>query len=222
MGKRVLLMGLYVASCRPTGQNIRKLIKDGFVIRKPTIIHSRARARLSAEAKSKGRHTGYGEQGWNNVPSTARIAASAACCSIWRKASATETALIATCRCRTDSELRMHQQRFGGAQLFDRVRPHGVSGLHTACCMAYELACSPTRQLRTEHSSEHAAATSSQISVWDSCLSQLIGVRSSSTSAPCQHWDAFAWQGQLDGPDTGSAHWQPRCTCDAAYLHAWA
>lgn len=45
------------------GQNVRKLIKDGFVIRKPTKIHSRARARLSAEAKAKGRHTGYGEHG---------------------------------------------------------------------------------------------------------------------------------------------------------------
>ncbi len=44
------------------GQNIRKLIKDGFIIRKPAIIHSRSRARTSAEAKSKGRHTGYGEQ----------------------------------------------------------------------------------------------------------------------------------------------------------------
>ena len=46
--------------CVRAGQNIRKLIKDGFVIRKPTIIHSRSRARLNAEAKSKGRHTGYG------------------------------------------------------------------------------------------------------------------------------------------------------------------
>lgn len=36
-------------------------MKDGFVIRKPTKIHSRARARLAAEAKAKGRHTGYGE-----------------------------------------------------------------------------------------------------------------------------------------------------------------
>lgn len=44
-----------------TGQNIRKLIKDGLVIRKPTVIHSRARARRQAEAKAKGRHTGYGE-----------------------------------------------------------------------------------------------------------------------------------------------------------------
>ena len=39
---------------------MRKLIKDGFVIRKPQKIHSRARARLSAEAKAKGRHSGYG------------------------------------------------------------------------------------------------------------------------------------------------------------------
>lgn len=43
------------------GQNIRKLVKDGFVIRKPVKIHSRARARAAAEAKAKGRHTGYGE-----------------------------------------------------------------------------------------------------------------------------------------------------------------
>jgi large subunit ribosomal protein L19e len=43
-------------------QNIRKLIKDGFVIRKPTKIHSRSRARMSAEAKAKGRHTGYGKR----------------------------------------------------------------------------------------------------------------------------------------------------------------
>jgi len=42
------------------GQNVRKLVKDGFVIRKPAIIHSRARARTAAEARSKGRHTGYG------------------------------------------------------------------------------------------------------------------------------------------------------------------
>lgn len=39
---------------------MRKLIKDGFIIRKPQKIHSRARARAAAEAKAKGRHTGYG------------------------------------------------------------------------------------------------------------------------------------------------------------------
>jgi len=43
-------------------QNIRKLVKDGFVIRKPTKIHSRSRARVAAEAKAKGRHTGYGKR----------------------------------------------------------------------------------------------------------------------------------------------------------------
>lgn len=42
------------------GQNIRKLIKDGFIIRKPTKIHSRSRARRMKEAKRKGRHSGYG------------------------------------------------------------------------------------------------------------------------------------------------------------------
>lgn len=42
------------------GQNIRKLVKDGFVIRKPQKIHSRARARTAQEAKSKGRHSGHG------------------------------------------------------------------------------------------------------------------------------------------------------------------
>lgn len=42
------------------GQNIRKLVKDGFIIRKPTKIHSRSRARRALEAKRKGRHSGYG------------------------------------------------------------------------------------------------------------------------------------------------------------------
>lgn len=44
------------------GQNIRKLVKDGFVIKKPTKIHSRSRAREAQLAKSKGRHSGYGAQ----------------------------------------------------------------------------------------------------------------------------------------------------------------
>merc|ERR1711977_782347 len=43
-------------------QNIRKLVKDGFVIKKPENIHSRSRARLAAAAKAKGRHTGYGKR----------------------------------------------------------------------------------------------------------------------------------------------------------------
>ncbi|WZZ41560.1 hypothetical protein YC2023_037819 [Brassica napus] len=42
-------------------QNIRKLVNDGFIIRKPTKIHSRSRARRMKIAKMKGRHSGYGE-----------------------------------------------------------------------------------------------------------------------------------------------------------------
>eukprot|EP00727_Mastigamoeba_balamuthi_P006619 m51a1_g2578 putative 60S ribosomal protein L19e (237) ;mRNA; r:390180-390890 len=40
--------------------NIRKLIKDGFVIRKPAKMHSRARVRKYMEARRKGRHSGPG------------------------------------------------------------------------------------------------------------------------------------------------------------------
>lgn len=35
------------------GQNIRKLVKDGFVIKKPEKVHSRARTNAWAEAKRK-------------------------------------------------------------------------------------------------------------------------------------------------------------------------
>lgn len=43
-------------------QNIRKLVKDGFVVRKPNVIHSKSRHQRHMEAKSKGRHTGYGKR----------------------------------------------------------------------------------------------------------------------------------------------------------------
>eukprot|EP01125_Pyxidicula_operculata_P022906 TRINITY_DN9672_c0_g1_i1.p1 TRINITY_DN9672_c0_g1~~TRINITY_DN9672_c0_g1_i1.p1 ORF type:complete len:211 (-),score=46.33 TRINITY_DN9672_c0_g1_i1:88-720(-) len=43
-------------------KNIRKLIKDGFVIRKPQKIHSRSRVRARHEAKRKGRHSGAGKR----------------------------------------------------------------------------------------------------------------------------------------------------------------
>jgi len=42
--------------------NVRKLIKDGLIIRKPQVVHSRSRVRERAEAKRKGRHTGYGKR----------------------------------------------------------------------------------------------------------------------------------------------------------------
>merc|ERR1719199_792683 len=43
-------------------QNIRKLVKDGFVIKKPQKVHSRARAVQYAAAVRKGRHTGHGKR----------------------------------------------------------------------------------------------------------------------------------------------------------------
>merc|ERR1711989_79993 len=43
-------------------QNVRKLIKDGFAIKKPAAVHSRSRVREATEARRKGRHTGHGKR----------------------------------------------------------------------------------------------------------------------------------------------------------------
>jgi large subunit ribosomal protein L19e len=43
-------------------QNIRKLIKDGLILKKPQVTHSRFRVREKLEAKRKGRHTGPGKR----------------------------------------------------------------------------------------------------------------------------------------------------------------
>ena len=50
-------MHFYIA-----GQNVRKLIKDGLIIRKPVSVHSRARVRKNMIARRKGRHTGTGKR----------------------------------------------------------------------------------------------------------------------------------------------------------------
>ncbi|XP_053213461.1 60S ribosomal protein L19-like [Panonychus citri] len=42
--------------------HIRKLIKDGLIIKKPVAVHSRARCRANTEARRKGRHTGPGKR----------------------------------------------------------------------------------------------------------------------------------------------------------------
>mmetsp|Transcript_19688 Transcript_19688/g.47540 ORF Transcript_19688/g.47540 Transcript_19688/m.47540 type:complete len:108 (+) Transcript_19688:82-405(+) len=39
-------------------RNILKLKKDGLIMKKPYVVHSRARVTLRNEAKRKGRHTG--------------------------------------------------------------------------------------------------------------------------------------------------------------------
>lgn len=59
----IFMYRMYFANA---GQNIRKLVKDGFIIRKPTKIHSRSRARRMKEAKRKGRHSGYGMFSWDS------------------------------------------------------------------------------------------------------------------------------------------------------------
>jgi len=43
-------------------QNIRRLIKDGLIIRKPVAVHSRARTRKNLEARRKGRLMGFGKR----------------------------------------------------------------------------------------------------------------------------------------------------------------
>merc|ERR1711941_218969 len=42
--------------------NIRKLIKDGLIIRKAVQMHSRSRVRKNLDAKRKGRHMGVGKR----------------------------------------------------------------------------------------------------------------------------------------------------------------
>lgn len=49
-------------NCELLGQNIRKLIKDGLIIKKPQTVHSRFRVREKLAAKRKGRHTGPGKR----------------------------------------------------------------------------------------------------------------------------------------------------------------
>lgn len=49
-------------NCYFVGQNIRKLIKDGLIIKKPVAVHSRARVRKNTEARRKGRHCGFGKR----------------------------------------------------------------------------------------------------------------------------------------------------------------
>ena len=39
-------------------RNIARLEKDGLIMKKPTVVHSRNRARVHNAAKAKGRHTG--------------------------------------------------------------------------------------------------------------------------------------------------------------------
>merc|ERR1711981_722343 len=50
-----------IANANPR-QTIRKLVKDGLIIRKPVTMHSRARARELTAARRIGRHRGFGKR----------------------------------------------------------------------------------------------------------------------------------------------------------------
>lgn len=43
-------------------QSIRRMIKNGLIIRKPQAMHSRARVQIRLDAKRRGNHTGYGKR----------------------------------------------------------------------------------------------------------------------------------------------------------------
>jgi large subunit ribosomal protein L19e len=45
-------------------RNIHKLFRDGLIMKKPAVVHSRARVQLRNEAKRKGRHTGEFDCWW--------------------------------------------------------------------------------------------------------------------------------------------------------------
>ncbi len=59
----LILCGFFRSNFIPfAGQNIRKLIKDGLIIKKPVAVHSRARVRKNTIARRKGRHCGFGKR----------------------------------------------------------------------------------------------------------------------------------------------------------------
>jgi hypothetical protein len=53
-------------------RNIQKLYKDGLIMKKPSVVHSRARVQLRNEAKRKGRHTGKLVVSFNSLNVVAR------------------------------------------------------------------------------------------------------------------------------------------------------
>ncbi|NXV57155.1 RL19 protein, partial [Molothrus ater] len=65
-------------------QQIRKLIKDGLIIRKPVTVHSRARCRKNTLARRKGRHMGIdGDRAQDGVGLLWVLWGHSGCCSGW-------------------------------------------------------------------------------------------------------------------------------------------
>jgi large subunit ribosomal protein L19e len=58
----IIFFLFFFSQLAQTGKSIRKLIKNGYIIRKPDNCVSRARARAHEAAKRKGRHMGIGKR----------------------------------------------------------------------------------------------------------------------------------------------------------------
>ncbi|CAF3390781.1 unnamed protein product [Rotaria sp. Silwood1] len=58
----VLPQSLKRTRSKAVRQSVRKLIKDGLIIKKPVAVHSRFRTRKNNEARRKGRHMGHGKR----------------------------------------------------------------------------------------------------------------------------------------------------------------
>lgn len=56
------LCSLSVIANANSRRNIKKLFSDNIIVKKPQVVHSRARTRDMQAAKSKGRHTGTGKR----------------------------------------------------------------------------------------------------------------------------------------------------------------
>uniref|UniRef100_A0A8C5WJA5 Large ribosomal subunit protein eL19 n=1 Tax=Leptobrachium leishanense TaxID=445787 RepID=A0A8C5WJA5_9ANUR len=60
-GKKKVWLETEIANAN-SSQQIRKLVKDGLIIRKPVTVNSRARCRKNTLACRKGRHMGIGKR----------------------------------------------------------------------------------------------------------------------------------------------------------------
>jgi large subunit ribosomal protein L19e len=54
-------------------RNVLKLQRDGLIMKKPAVVHSRARVQLRNAAKRKGRHTGKSNAGVAHVVCSCRV-----------------------------------------------------------------------------------------------------------------------------------------------------
>merc|ERR1719359_55288 len=80
--------------------NVRRLVKDGYIMKKPEKIHSRFRARERKEERLKGRHMGIGKRkGTRNCRCPSKL--------MWMKRQRALRRLLR--KCRSDKKIDRHQ-----------------------------------------------------------------------------------------------------------------